>query len=128
MHFVATTTDHVAPWKSVYKIHRLAPNCDLTFLLTTGGHNAGIVSGPDHPRRSYQVTTRAGGEAYIAPDRWAAETPVPARFLVALLGWLAETACSGRAAQTAWDGRRPRRAIPRWRTRPAPTCFSYSGA
>jgi polyhydroxyalkanoate synthase len=75
MHFVATTTDHVAPWKSVYKIHRLAPNCELSFTLTTGGHNAGIIPGPDHPRRSYQVTTRPAGEAYIAPDRWALETP-----------------------------------------------------
>jgi polyhydroxyalkanoate synthase len=75
MHFVGTTTDHVAPWKSVYKIHRLAPNCELTFTLTTGGHNAGIIPGPDHPRRSYQVTTRAEGEAYVAPDRWAVETP-----------------------------------------------------
>ena len=59
----------------MYKIHRLAPNCELTFLLTTGGHNAGIIPGPEHPRRSFQVTTRAAGEGYVAPERWAAETP-----------------------------------------------------
>ena len=27
----------------------------VTFVLTTGGHNAGIVSEPGHPHRSYQI-------------------------------------------------------------------------
>ena len=30
----------------------------LTFLLTSGGHNAGIVSEPGHPHRSYRVLCR----------------------------------------------------------------------
>ena len=55
-YFLGTVTDHVAPWKSVYKIHRLNGG-DVTFALTTGGHNAGIVSGPVHPRRKHQVHT-----------------------------------------------------------------------
>jgi polyhydroxyalkanoate synthase len=42
---VATERDHVAPWRSVFKIHLLA-DTEITFLLTTGGHNAGIVSNP----------------------------------------------------------------------------------
>ncbi len=75
MFYVGTTTDHVAPWKSVYKIHRLAPNCELTFCLTTGGHNAGIACGPAHPRRSHQLAVRSPGAAYINPDAWRAETP-----------------------------------------------------
>jgi len=33
---VATTTDHVAPWHSVFKIQRLTAS-ELTFLLTSGG-------------------------------------------------------------------------------------------
>ncbi len=51
---IGTQKDHIAPWQSVYKIVRLA-RTDVTFLLTSGGHNAGIVSEPGHPRRSHQV-------------------------------------------------------------------------
>ena len=55
---VSTVKDHVAPWRSVYKIHLLT-DTDVTFVLTTGGHNAGIVSEPGHPHRSYQAATHA---------------------------------------------------------------------
>lgn len=68
---VGTQTDHVAPWQSVYKIHLLNAG-DLTFLLTVGGHNAGILSEPGHANRSYKVKRRAPGEGYIAPDQWSA--------------------------------------------------------
>ena len=44
----------------------------MTFLLTSGGHNAGIVSEPGHPGRTYQVATRAHDEAYVDADRWLA--------------------------------------------------------
>ena len=74
MFFVGTTTDHVAPWKSVYKIHRLAPYAELTFCLTNGGHNAGIACGPVHPRRKHQVATREPGEGYVHPDLWRSRT------------------------------------------------------
>jgi len=70
---LGTVTDHVAPWKSVYKALRLMNN-ELTFALTTGGHNAGIVSGPKHPRRKHQIATRAPGDLYCDPDRWAEST------------------------------------------------------
>src|SRR5690606_40451296 len=42
---VGTTTDHVAPWRSVHKLHYLCP-AEITFVLTSGGHNAGIVNPP----------------------------------------------------------------------------------
>ena len=71
---VATVKDHVAPWKSVYKIHMLADADQVTFLLTSGGHNAGIVSEPGHPRRSYQLATHQEAETYIDPETWQETT------------------------------------------------------
>ncbi|HMF37567.1 MAG TPA: alpha/beta fold hydrolase [Isosphaeraceae bacterium] len=71
---VATERDHVAPWRSVFKIHLLADS-DVTFVLTSGGHNAGIVSEPGHPKRSYQIATRKEGEIYIDPNQWQAMMP-----------------------------------------------------
>jgi polyhydroxyalkanoate synthase len=75
MFVVATVKDHVAPWRSVYKIELLT-DTEVTFLLTSGGHNAGIVSEPGHPRRKYQVATRKQGDIQIDPDTWRAKTPV----------------------------------------------------
>ena len=71
---VGTVTDHVAPWRSVHKLHMLTPT-ELTFVLTSGGHNAGIVSEPGRPRRHYQVLTRAPGDPYLVPDEWLEQAP-----------------------------------------------------
>ena len=71
---VATQTDHVAPWRSVYKLHYLTPT-EITFVLTSGGHNAGIDSEPGHPRREYQIRTRPTGENYMPPDDWVRRSP-----------------------------------------------------
>lgn len=71
---VATEADHVAPWHSVYKLN-LAIGADVTFLLTSGGHNAGITSEPGHPRRRYRVGLCPHGENYIDPERWLQTTP-----------------------------------------------------
>ena len=71
---VATETDHVAPWRSVYKLN-LAVDADMTFLLTSGGHNAGICSEPGHPGRYFRVTSLPRSENYIDPDRWLRITP-----------------------------------------------------
>lgn len=70
---VGTTADHVAPWKSVYKIHAIARS-DITFLLTSGGHNAGIICGPEHPRRTYQVAFKDPMDNYTDPDTWVENT------------------------------------------------------
>ncbi|WP_078059364.1 PHA/PHB synthase family protein [Tropicimonas marinistellae] len=66
---VGTEKDHIAPWKSVYKI-RLFNDAEQTFVLTAGGHNSGIVSEPGHPRRSFRVGTRSANEHYQDPDSW----------------------------------------------------------
>jgi polyhydroxyalkanoate synthase len=67
---VGTETDHVAPWKSVYKADRLLGSDSITFLLTSGGHNAGIVSGPVHPKRHHRVRERKAGEPQLTPGEW----------------------------------------------------------
>jgi polyhydroxyalkanoate synthase len=71
---VGTVWDHVAPWRSVYKIHLLA-DTDVTFVLTNGGHNAGIVSEPGHRGRHYQIATRRASDKYLDPEIWQATAP-----------------------------------------------------
>jgi polyhydroxyalkanoate synthase subunit PhaC len=66
---VGTEWDHVAPWRSVYKTHLLT-DTEVTFLLTTGGHNAGIVSQPGDNHRSYRVKTKHHDDQYTDPDTW----------------------------------------------------------
>jgi polyhydroxyalkanoate synthase len=75
MFVVGTETDHVAPWKSVYKIGNLVRSGDYTFLLTSGGHNAGIISGPVHPKRRHRVRRLEAGERPAPADEWLASTP-----------------------------------------------------
>jgi polyhydroxyalkanoate synthase len=74
MFVVSTLKDHVAPWRSVFKIHLLA-DTEITYVLTTGGHNAGIVSEPGHPHRSYQIMTHKEGTRHPDPDTWQASAP-----------------------------------------------------
>jgi polyhydroxyalkanoate synthase len=71
---VGTETDHIAPWRSAYKVHLLMEG-EVTFVLTNGGHNAGVVSEPGHPGRSYRVATRAAEELYVDPAVWNTKTP-----------------------------------------------------
>lgn len=75
---VGTEADHVAPWRSVYKLHHEAVS-EITFVLASGGHNAGIVSAPGqahaHGQVHHRIGTHAAGAPYVAPDDWLAATP-----------------------------------------------------
>lgn len=71
---VATIKDHVSPWKSVYKI-QLFTNTDITFVLTNGGHNAGIVSEPGHKGRHYQMLDRKRNDKHISSSAWLEKAP-----------------------------------------------------
>jgi polyhydroxyalkanoate synthase len=70
MFVVGTETDHVAPWKSVYKVGRLVRSKDYTFCLTSGGHNAGIISGPQHPKRRHRVHATKAGSRLLSPEKF----------------------------------------------------------
>ena len=95
---LGTATDHVAPWKSVYKAMRLMNN-EMTFALTTGGHNAGIACGPDHPRRKHWIATRKPGDLYVDPDQWQAENElVDGSWWPAWDAWLDARSSSERVA------------------------------
>ena len=106
MLIVGTVRDHVAPWPSVYKMHLLS-DAELTFVLTSGGHNAGVVSEPGHPRRSYQIATRSVGARYVDPQTWRAETPLnEGSWWPAWQQWLARRS-TGRVAPPAMSGTQP---------------------
>jgi polyhydroxyalkanoate synthase len=90
MFVVATETDHIAPWRSVYKT-QLFTGSDLRFLLTRGGHNGGILSEPGHPRRHYRIGHRRPGALYMDPDSWLARhPPVEGSWWPEYGRWLAE--------------------------------------
>jgi polyhydroxyalkanoate synthase len=72
---IGTETDHIAPWHSVYKFLLLNPG-NVTFVLTSGGHNAGVVSEPGHKNRHYRMKLRPAEGIYTAPEEWQAEVPV----------------------------------------------------
>jgi polyhydroxyalkanoate synthase len=98
MFVVGTEHDHIAPWHSVFKLHLLNEG-ELTFVLTSGGHNAGIVSEPGHPHRHFQIATRPAGGRTPGPDEWQrAASPRDGSWWVEWSGWL--------------DARSPARAAP----------------
>jgi polyhydroxyalkanoate synthase len=99
MFVVGTETDHVAPWKSVYKVRALTRSPDFTFLLTSGGHNAGIVSGPVHPRRRHRVRTGSTDRDTENAEAWLESTaPVPGSWWPVWERWLQEHSSTKRVA------------------------------
>jgi polyhydroxyalkanoate synthase subunit PhaC len=74
MFVVGAERDHIAPWHSVFKLH-LQNDGELTFVLTSGGHNAGIISEPGHPHRHFRIRVRDAGGRTLGPDEWEHDTP-----------------------------------------------------
>ena len=120
MFVVGTLRDHVAPWKSVHKIHFLA-EADITYVLANGGHNAGIVAAPDEAEHSYQVLTKRRLIRTSAPNNGSS--------------WRRPTRDHGGASGYGFSPRIPARPLrrlhlkrrARCRMLPGPTCCSIDG-
>jgi polyhydroxyalkanoate synthase len=68
---LGTAKDHVAPWRSVYKI-TLLTRSEVTFALVSGGHNAGVVSEPGHKNRDFRMLTMPADGVTVDPDSFLA--------------------------------------------------------
>lgn len=66
---VATESDHVSPWASVFRISLLT-DTDVTFVLTSGGHNGGILSEPGHKGRHFRCGHKDEGDAHVTAADW----------------------------------------------------------
>ncbi|WP_415401109.1 PHA/PHB synthase family protein [Tateyamaria sp. SN3-11] len=66
---LATETDHVSPWRSVFKLLALT-DTDVRFVLTNGGHNGGVLSEPGHKRRHFRDLDKTEGTRFVGPDAW----------------------------------------------------------
>jgi len=103
MFVVGTERDHVSPWRSVYQLHLLTHN-PLTFVLTAGGHNAGIVSEPGHARRHYRCATRALDAPYMSRHTFVETTPpVDGSWWPCWSHWLREQSSGEVDARTPGD-------------------------
>ena len=71
---LATETDHVSPWQSVYRLLMLT-DTDVTFALTNGGHNGGVLSEPGHKGRHFRAGHKIEGDAYAAAQKWIDHHP-----------------------------------------------------
>ena len=86
---VGTIKDHVAPWRSVYKIHLLADTDEVTFVLASGGHNR-------------------EGETYIDPDTWQQNNHIQeGSWWPAWHAWLAERSTGKTAPPTLGNKKHP---------------------
>jgi polyhydroxyalkanoate synthase len=87
---IGTEMDHIAPWRSVYKT-TLFTDSELTFVLTKGGHNGGILSEPGHRGRHYRIGHRTPEKLYLDPDTWAERhPPKEGSWWVEWVNWLRE--------------------------------------
>ncbi len=85
---VATERDHIAPWKSVYKLSYMVHGA-LTFALVSGGHNTGIVAPPGSDRAAYRILQHDETSNHRDPEVWAQSVvPTPGSWWEALRNWL----------------------------------------
>jgi polyhydroxyalkanoate synthase len=106
---VGAVQDHVAPWRSVFKLHALT-EAPQTFVLTAGGHNVGIVNPPGHAVTSYRSLARHAGERLLTPEEWLSAAPqTEGSWWLGWFGWL-ERHSSGERKPPAMGA--PRKGLP----------------
>lgn len=64
--------DHIAPWRSVYKIE-VYGSAETTFVLTGGGHNSSVVSPPGKRGAYFRTSFSPAGGDYVDPDAWLSQ-------------------------------------------------------
>ncbi|MGB8398937.1 PHA/PHB synthase family protein [Bradyrhizobium sp.] len=113
--------DHVAPWRSVYKIKRQS-SADTVFVLTGGGHNGAVVSPPGKPGAYYRVCACAASDKYVDPDTWFVSAPCQqGSWWPEWVRWLDAHSSSARAAPSFL--RNAERGFPGYG--PAPGCYVF---
>ena len=91
---VATIEDHIAPWKSVYKLTQLAAG-PTAFRLGASGHIAGIINPPRKQKGSWWSATECPPD----PDAWlAAAVKHDGSWWPDWFAWLGERSRSKRSA------------------------------
>jgi len=85
---VGAVQDHIAPWRSVFKLNRHT-DADQTFVLTAGGHNVGIVNPPGQAASSYRISHWRHGNRLLTPQEWLEQAPqVDGSWWTAWFQWL----------------------------------------
>jgi polyhydroxyalkanoate synthase len=85
---VGAVQDHVAPWRSVFKLNQLT-TVDQTFVLTAGGHNVGIVNPPGLALSSYRIGHWRHGDRLLTPQEWLdAAEPTAGSWWTPWMAWL----------------------------------------
>ena len=80
--------DHVAPWRSVFKLNHLC-DAEQTYVLTAGGHNVGVVNPPGGAPTSHRLRVWQPGDRVLSGEEWLAETPtVEGSWWLAWADWL----------------------------------------
>ena len=77
---------------------RSVEGADVTFVLTSGGHNAGIVSEPGHPGRRWTSCRRPAHARYLGPDKFFVARRNHRGVLVAEMAGMARGRSRGRVA------------------------------
>ncbi len=66
---VAAENDHIAPWRTSFTSTELIGG-DVTFVLSTAGHIAGVVNPPSPKAKHWVGTVGATGADAPGPDAW----------------------------------------------------------
>ncbi|MCC6196935.1 MAG: class I poly(R)-hydroxyalkanoic acid synthase [Burkholderiales bacterium] len=101
---MASREDHIVPWRSAYRTTALLGG-DVTFVLGSSGHIAGVVNPPQPPKRNFWMNDLVTDE----PDAWLARADAaPGSWWPHWYAWLAPFGGAMRAApKRAGDAKHP---------------------